>query len=336
MTAGEPSKFRALVVDEATPGAYRAALRDVSDSELPDGDVTVDVEYSTVNYKDALAIVQGRPVLRRFPMVPGIDLAGTVVESGSSEWTPGDGVVLNGWGAGEDRWGGLAQRARVEGEWLAPLPGDWTSRDVMVAGTAGFTAALAVATLERRGLRDAGEPVLVTGASGGVGTFAIMLLATVGVEVIAGSTTPDASDYLMGLGACEVIDSREIGTDVRPLDKQRWWGAIDNVGGSVLAGVLSSTKTSGAVAACGNAGGMDLPTTVAPFILRGVSLLGINAAMVPRRERLEAWSLLSERIPRARLAGVAEEVGLGDTIDTAVRLLANRVTGRVVVNVKQA
>ena len=334
MTVGKSSKFRALVVDEVAPGAYAAAVRDVSDTELPEGDVTVDVDYSTLNYKDALGIVHGRPVLRRFPMVPGIDFAGTVTESTSSEWQPGDAVVLTGSGAGEERWGGLAQRARVDGESLVPLPADWTCRDVMVAGTAGFTAALAVAALERRGLRAGGRPVLVTGASGGVGSFAIMLLAAVGIEVIAGSTSPDASDYLTSLGAHEVIDSRELGADVRPLGKQRWWAAIDNVGGAVLAGVLSSTAANGAVAACGNAGGMDLPTTVAPFVLRGVSLLGINSVLVPRAERVEAWTLLCERIPRRRLADIVEEIRLDDAIDTAARLLANQVTGRVVVNVK--
>src|SRR5215470_15040868 len=325
--------FAALVGDE-TDGGYVAAVREVDDADLPDGDVTVDVEWSTVNYKDALAIANGRPVLRSFPMVPGIDFAGTVVESSSSEWNPGDPVVLNGWGVGEDRWGGLAQRARVDGRWLVAVPDGWSTRDAMVAGTAGYTAALAVVTFERHGIDRHAGPVLVTGASGGVGSFAVMLLAALGVEVLAGSSTPEASDYLRGLGASEIVDSRELGTDVRPLGSQRWNAAVDNVGGSVLAGVISATRYGGAIAACGNAGGMDLPTSVLPFILRGVSLLGIESVRMPRPDRIEAWTLLAERIPRARLADVAHEVGLAGAVETATRLLANQITGRVVVDVR--
>ncbi|MET0628523.1 MAG: MDR family oxidoreductase [Acidimicrobiia bacterium] len=325
--------FSALVVSEATDG-FEASVRDVDEADLPDGDVTVDVEYSSINYKDALAIVNGKPVLRQFPMVPGIDLAGTVSASSSDEWSVGDTVVLDGWGVGEERWGGLAQKARVDGSWLVPVPDGWSTRDAMAVGTAGFTAALAVSALDDHGLTAPG-PVLVTGASGGVGSFAIMLLAAGGIDAIAASRTPGAASYLTSLGASEIIDSTELGTDVRALGKQRWWGAIDNVGGSVLAGVISSTTAGGAVAACGNAGGMDLPTTVAPFILRGVSLLGIDSVRVPRAARLAAWAMLAERVPRERLAEVTAEVGLAEAIPTAKRLLANDLTGRVVVDVRR-
>lgn len=326
--------FPALVISE-TEGGSEAAVREADDSELPEGDVLVDVEYSTVNYKDALAIVNGKPVVRSFPMVPGIDFAGTVAESSSPDWKPGDTVVLDGWGIGEERWGGLAARARVDGGWLVPVPDGWTTRDAMIVGTAGYTAALAVHALEEHGLAKGVGPVLVTGASGGVGSFAIMLLAAGGIDVIAASRTPDAADYLTGLGAGEIVDSTELGTDVRPMGKQRWWGGIDNVGGSVLAGVLSATAAGGAVAACGNAGAMDLPTSVAPFILRGISLLGIDSVRVPTPARLEAWAMLADRIPRDRLDAVVQEVALADAIPTADRLLANEITGRVVVDVRR-
>jgi acrylyl-CoA reductase (NADPH) len=325
--------FSALVVSEATDG-FEAAVREVDEADLPDGDVTVDVEYSSINYKDALAIINGKPVLRQFPMVPGIDFAGTVSASRSDEWSVGDAVVLDGWGVGEERWGGLAQKARVDGSWLVPVPDGWSTRDAMAVGTAGFTAALAVGALDDHGLTAPG-PVLVTGASGGVGSFAILLLAAGGINAIAASRTPDAASYLTSLGASEIIDSTELGTDVRALGKQRWWGAIDNVGGSVLAGAISSTTAGGAVAACGNAGGMDLPTTVAPFILRGVSLLGIDSVRIPREARLAAWAMLAARVPRERLEEVTAEVGLAEVVPTAARLLANDLTGRVVVDLRR-
>lgn len=323
--------FAALVVDETDDGIH-AGVRDADEQELPDGDVTVDVEWSSVNYKDALAIVRGKPVVRSFPIVPGIDLAGTVAESASPQWQPGDAVLLCGWGLGEERWGGLARRARVDGSWLTALPDGWTTRDAMAVGTAGFTASLTAGVLERS--VPAPGPVLVTGASGGVGTFAVLLLSAAGYDVIAGTTTPDATDYLHDLGATEIVDTREIGTDVRPLAKPRWLGAVDNVGGAVLAGVISATGPDGVVAAVGNAGGMDLPTTVAPFILRGVSLVGVNSVRVPAATRTEAWRRIADRIDRERLGAVVEEIGLGDTIDTARRILANEVTGRVVVDVR--
>ncbi|MFI5048086.1 MAG: acryloyl-CoA reductase [Acidimicrobiia bacterium] len=323
--------FSALIVSETDEGC-RPEVRDAADAELPDGDVTVDVEYSTVNYKDALAIVNGKPVLRTFPIAPGIDAAGTVAESSSADWSVGDAVVMSGWGVGEERWGGLGQRTRVDGSWLTPVPEGWTTRDTMIVGTAGVTAALAVGAIERT--VAAPGPVLVTGASGGVGTFSIMLLAARGYDVLAGTTTPDASAYLEGLGATELVDSRELGADIRPLAKPRWAGAIDNVGGPVLAGVISSTNADGTIVACGNAGGMDLPTWVAPFILRAVCLQGLQAVRVPAAARREAWGMLADRVPRARLDAIAEEVGLAGAIETATRILANQVTGRVVVNVR--
>jgi acrylyl-CoA reductase (NADPH) len=326
--------FSAIVIRETADG-FDAAVRDVDDAELPEGNVTIDVEHSTVNYKDALAIVNGKPVVRTFPMVPGIDLAGTVTESSDDAWSPGDAVVLNGWGVGEEHWGGLAQRARVDGSWLIPTPAGYSSRDAMAVGTAGYTAMLAVRALERGGVGASNGPVLVTGASGGVGSFAVIVLAAMGVDVIAATRSPDASSYLTELGAKEIVDSTEIGTDVRPLSKQRWAGAIDNVGGSVLAGVISATTYGGTVVACGNAGGMDLPSSVAPFILRGVSLVGIESVRTPTAARLDAWTALTERVPRALLDTVAQSVDLAGAIPVAHRLLANEITGRVVVDVRR-
>jgi acrylyl-CoA reductase (NADPH) len=323
--------FSALVVEESDDGV-RAEVRDADDEELPEGDVTIDVEFSGVNYKDALAIVDGRPVVRAFPLVPGIDLAGTVASSASPHWRPGDAVLLCGWGLGEERWGGLAERARVDGAWLTALPDGWTARDAMAAGTAGFSASLAAGILEPSVPRPG--PVLVTGASGGVGSFAVMLLSAAGYDVVAATTTPDASAYLRDLGAVELVDTREIGADVRALGAQRWAGAVDNVGGDVLAGVISCTGAGGVVASVGNAGGMDLHTTVAPFILRGVSLAGVNSVRVPAPSRADAWQRLADRIPRARLRDVTERVGLDGAVDAAARVLSNRVTGRVVVDVR--
>jgi acrylyl-CoA reductase (NADPH) len=244
-------------------------------------------------------------------------------------------VLVNGWGVGEERWGGLAQRARVHGAWAVATPDEFSTRDAMVVGTAGYTAALAVRALEAGDVTPASGPVVVTGASGGVGSFAVILLASLGYEVVAATRTPSSSSYLTGLGATEIIDSDELGTDVRPLGTQRWSGAVDNVGGSVLAGVLSSTNSGGTVAACGNAGGMDLPTSVAPFILRGVTLVGIESVRVPVPQRIDAWSLVAQHTPRTLLDAVGEEIGLAEAIPAAQRLLANEITGRVVVDVRR-
>ena len=279
--------------------------------------------------------MNGKPVVRTFPMVPGIDFAGTVAESSAPAWKAGDAVVLNGWGVGEERWGGLATRARVDGSWLVATPAAFSARDAMVVGTAGYTAALAVRALEAGGVAPTSGSVVVTGASGGVGSFAVILLSSLGYDVIAATRTPGSSSYLTELGAKEIVDSDELGTDVRPLGKQRWAGAIDNVGGSVLAGVISATGYGGTVVACGNAGGMDLPTSVAPFILRGVSLVGIESVRAPAEARADAWALLAERTPRALLDAVGEEIGLGDVVPSARRLLANEITGRLVVDVRR-
>jgi acrylyl-CoA reductase (NADPH) len=324
--------MRALVISELESGVD-TSVRDVDDGDLPEGDVTVDVEYSTVNYKDALAIRRGRPVVRSFPMVPGIDFAGTVVSSSHSEWNAGDAVVLNGWGVGEERWGGLAERARVDGAWLIPKPAALSARDCMAVGTAGYTAMLAVRALQREGLDASAGPVLVTGATGGVGSFAIAALAALGVDVIAATGKREGS-YLTELGAKEIVDRDEIGADLRPLSKQRWMHAIDNVGGNVLAGVLSSTQYGGTVIACGNAGGMDVPTTVAPFILRGVRLIGIESVRAPIPARVDAWDALSTLVPRERIEGVVREVALPDAVEVADALLAGEMTGRVVVDVR--
>jgi acrylyl-CoA reductase (NADPH) len=325
--------MRALVISELESGVD-TSVGDVDEADLPEGDVTVDVDYSTVNYKDALAIVRGRPVVRSFPMVPGIDFAGTVVSSSHADWGVGDPVVLNGWGVGEERWGGLAERARVDGDWLIRRPAELTARDCMVLGTAGYTAMLAVHALQREGLDAGSGSVLVTGATGGVGSVAIAILASLGVDVIA-ATGKREEPYLTELGAKEVVDRDEIGADVRPLGKQRWAHAIDNVGGTVLAGVISSTAYGGTVVACGNAGGMDLPTTVAPFILRGVRLVGIESVRMPTAARIEAWDTLSARIPRELIDTVGREIALPDSVQVAESLLAGDMTGRVVVDVRR-
>ncbi len=325
--------MRALVISEMEAGV-ETSVRDVDEAELPEGDVTVDVEYSTVNYKDALAILRGRPVVRSFPMVPGIDFAGTVVSSSHAAWAVGDPVVLNGWGVGEERWGGLAERVRVDGEWLIPKPAPLSARDCMVLGTAGYTAMLAVRALQREGLDAGSGAVLVTGATGGVGSFAIAILASLGVDVIA-ATGKREEPYLRELGAKDIVDRDELGADVRPLSKQRWAHAIDNVGGNVLAGVLSSTAYGGTVVVCGNAGGMDLPTTVAPFILRGVRLVGIESVRAPIPVRVDAWDTLSTRVPCQLIETVGREIALAEAVATAEALLAGEMTGRVVVDVRR-
>jgi acrylyl-CoA reductase (NADPH) len=326
-------RVRAVVISEAN-GGVATFVRDVDDAELPEGDVTVAIEYSTVNFKDALAMLRGRPVVRSFPMVPGVDFAGTVVSSEHDGWRPGDQVVLNGWGVGEERWGGLAQRARVHGEWLIAKPADLSTRDCMVLGTAGFTAMLAVRALQQEGLDARDGPVLVTGATGGVGSFAIAILASLGIDVIAATGKSRAAQYLNELGARDIIDRDELGANLRPLSKQRWQAAIDNVGGAVLAGVISATQYGGTVVACGNAGSMDLPTSVAPFILRGVRLVGIESVRAPIPARVDAWKRLSELLPRDLIEAVGREIRLHESIDAAATMLAGENTGRVVVDVR--
>lgn len=326
--------FNAVLIEKDDAG-YRASLRELDDAALPEGDVTVKVEYSTLNYKDGLAITGKGPVVRKFPMVPGIDLAGTVEASSHPGIAIGDRVLLNGWGVGEGHWGGLAQRARLKGEWLVPLPAAFTPRDAMAIGTAGYTAMLCVMALERQGVTpDKGE-VLVTGANGGVGSVAVAVLAGLGYTVVASTGRPDEADYLKALGATEILDRAQFAAPGKPLARERWAGAVDTVGSHTLANVCASTRYRGTVAACGLAQGMDLPATVAPFILRGVTLVGIDSVMAPREERIEAWRRLARDLDPAKLALMTREIGLGETIDTAAALLEGKVRGRVVVDVNR-
>jgi acrylyl-CoA reductase (NADPH) len=326
--------FRAIRIDKDDAG-YRAALAELAESELPDGDVEVRVAYSTINYKDALAITGKGPVVRKFPMVPGIDFAGVVEKSSHADYQAGDAVLLNGWGVGETHWGGLAQKARVKGDWLVALPAEFTPRQAMAIGTAGYTAMLCVLALERHGVTPAKGEVLVTGASGGVGSVAIAILAKLGYQVVAASGKPAESDYLKALGAVEIIDRALLAAPGKPLARERWAGAVDVVGGVTLANVLAATKYRGAVAACGLAGGMELPSTVAPFILRGVTLAGIDSVMCPYADRLLAWQRLGVDFDAAKLDAISTEIGLGEAIPTAGKLLEGKLRGRVVVDVNR-
>jgi acrylyl-CoA reductase (NADPH) len=298
-----------------------------------EGDVTVAVGWSTVNYKDGLAITGRAPVVRRFPMIPGIDFAGEVETSSHPEWHPGDRVILNGWGVGETHLGAYGEKARVKGQWLVRLPERMSPREAMAVGTAGFTAMLSVMALERHGLKPDSGPVVVTGAAGGVGSVAVALLAKLGYQVTASTGRPQEAEYLKGLGASEVIDRAELAGPVKPLAKERWAGGVDSVGSTTLANMLSMTKYGGAVAACGLAGGMDLPTSVAPFILRGVSLLGIDSVHCPQNRRQEAWRRLDSDLDRGKLEAMTTQIGLPEVIETAGRILEGRVRGRIVVKV---
>jgi acrylyl-CoA reductase (NADPH) len=326
------STFKAIVVDKAESG-QTVGLADFDERELMEGDVTVGVEYSTLNYKDGLALTGKAPVVRRFPMIAGIDFAGTVQSSSHPAWKPGDKVILNGWGLGETHLGGYAQKARVKGDWLVRLPQSMSTRQAMAIGTAGYTAMLAVMALERAGVAPARGAVIVTGAAGGVGSVAIALLAKLGYTVIASTGRPAEAGYLKGLGATEVIERKELTGPVRPLSKERWAGGIDAVGSTTLANVLSMTRYGGAVAACGLAGGMDLPTSVAPFILRGVSLIGIDSVMCPLAMRQQAWGRLETDLDQAKIAAMTAEIGLGEVIDAGARVVAGEVRGRIVVKV---
>src|SRR6188768_3770648 len=299
-----------------------------------DGDVTVRVEWSTVNYKDGLAVSGKAPVVRRFPMIPGIDFVGMVEASTHPEWKPGDRVILNGWGVGETHLGAYAEKARVRGDWLVPVPSGMTGREAMAIGTAGYTAMLAVMALERQGLTPERGPVVVTGAAGGVGSVAVTLLAKLGYHVIASTgRAQEAAEYLKGLGAAEIIDRSELTGAVRPLARERWAGGIDSVGSATLANLLSMTKYGGAIAACGLAGGMDLPTSVAPFILRGVSLLGIDSVQCSPKERTEAWQRLDSDLDRGKLEAMTSQIGLSEVIEMARSILDGRVRGRIVVKI---
>ncbi|MFK3942721.1 MDR family oxidoreductase [Pseudomonas monteilii] len=326
--------FKAILIDKAAHG-QQAHVTDLDDDQLPTGTVTVRVAYSTLNYKDALAITGQSPVVRQFPMVPGIDLAGTVEHSDHADWKAGDRVVLNGWGVGERHWGGLAQRARLDGDWLVPMPAGLDERQCMAVGTAGYTAMLCLMALERHGLTPDQGPVLVTGASGGVGSFAVSLLAQAGYQVIAATGRAEEADYLRTLGASEVMARSELSEPGKPLGKERWAAAIDSVGSHTLANVCAGTRSEGLVAACGLAQGMDFPSSVAPFILRGVSLLGINSVTQPYARRVEAWQRLDTVLDRQQLDLITHSIGLDEALDRAPTLLAGQVRGRLVVDVNR-
>ncbi|BCD88444.1 alcohol dehydrogenase [Pseudomonas solani] len=326
--------FKGILIDKVDAG-YRATLAELDEAQLPEGDVTVQVDYSTLNYKDGLAITGKGPVVRKFPMVAGIDLAGTVEASDNPAFKAGDRVLLNGWGVGETHWGGLAQKARLNGDWLIPLPAGFTPRQAMAIGTAGYTAMLSVLALERNGVTPDKGPVLVTGANGGVGSFAIALLARLGYQVAASTGRPQEAEYLKHLGAAEIIDRASLSEPGRPLGKERWAGAVDSVGSHTLANVCAGIRYGGAVAACGLAQGMDFPASVAPFILRGVTLAGIDSVMRPRADRIEAWDRLVRDLDLALLDEITSEIGLGEAVLSASELLEGRVRGRVVVDVNR-
>ena len=326
------STFKAIVIEKGDSG-QSVALKDFDEKDLMEADVTVRPEWSTINYKDGLAITGKAPVVRRFPMIAGVDLAGTVESSSHPDWKAGDKVICNGWGLGETHLGAYAQKARVKGDWLVRVPTTMSTRDAMAIGTAGYTAMLAVIALERAGLTPDKGPVIVTGAAGGVGSVAVALLAKLGYPVIASTGRPQEGDYLNGLGASEILDRKELEGPAKPLAKERWAGAVDSVGSTTLANVLAMTRYGGAVAACGLAAGMDLPSSVAPFILRGVSLLGIDSVMCPLPRRKEAWKRLETDLDRTKLAAMTSEIPLSGVIGTAPSILSGGVRGRLVVKI---
>ena len=323
--------FRALMLEKNE--AFQASLKQVDEAALPPGDVTVQVAYSTLNYKDGLAICHKSPVMRVWPMVAGIDGAGTVTESSHPAWKVGDRVVLNGWGVGETHWGCLAEKARLKGDWLVRLPSGFTPRQAMAIGTAGYTAMLCVMALERHGLQAGQGEVLVTGASGGVGSVAVALLSALGHRVVASTGKAAEHDFLRRLGAAEVIERSALSEPGKPFQKERWSAVVDTVGSHTLANALAQTRYGGAVAACGLAQGMDLPTTVMPFILRNVALLGVDSVMAPLALRQQAWDRLARDLKPDVLESLTEEIGLDQAIDKAADLMAGRVRGRVVVKI---
>jgi len=326
--------FNALLIEKDDAG-YRASVKALDDTQLPEGEVTVRVAYSTINYKDGLAITGKSPVVRKFPLVAGIDFAGTVEASTDPRFAPGQAVVLNGWGVGETHSGGLAQRARVKADWLLPLPAGLTPRQAMAIGTAGYTAMLCVMAIEKHGIAPGSGDILVTGANGGVGTVAITLLAKLGYRVVASTGRLQEADFLKSLGAVDVISRDELSAPGRPLGKERWAGAIDAVGSHTLANACAGTRYGGAVAACGLAQGMDFPGSVAPFILRGVTLYGIDSVMCPMPRRAEAWARLAKDLDLAKLDTLTHEIGLSEAIAAGSDILAGKVRGRLVVDVNR-
>jgi acrylyl-CoA reductase (NADPH) len=326
--------FKAISINKVD-GNYSAQLADVNEADLPAAPVTVRVEYSTINFKDGLAITGKSPVVRKFPMVPGIDFAGVVEASDSPEWKAGDRVLLNGWGVGEGHWGGLAQKARVNAEWLQRVPEQFTNRQAMAIGTAGYTASLCVDALLKFGVTPAQGEVLVTGASGGVGSVAIALLTKAGFNVAASTGKAAEADYLKALGARTIIDRNELSAAGKPMQKERWAAAVDSVGSFTLANVCAQTRYGGAVAACGLAQGMDFPASVAPFILRGVSLLGVDSVMAPRAKREAAWGRLARDLDAAAIERLSQVVGLGAAIGAGQDIVSGKIRGRVVVDVNK-
>lgn len=324
--------FKALIIENDEQG-YRALLKDLPESQLPDHDVTLDVSYSSLNYKDALAICNKGPIVRQFPMVPGIDFVGRVTASRHPDWKEGDMALLTGWGVGEKQWGGLAQKASVSGDWLVRVPASLTPLQTMAMGTAGLTAMLCVMALEKQGITPAHGPVLVTGASGGVGSYSVSLLARLGYEVIASSGRASDHAYLIDtLGAASVIDRDELSQPGKPLAKERWAAAIDSVGSHTLANVLAATRRDGAVAACGMAQGLDLPASVAPFILRGVTLAGVDSVLCPTPLRQQAWQRLGELLDGERLSRLSRVIPLSEAKQGAQDLLDGKVQGRLIVD----
>lgn len=327
-------RFKAIWItrNEGEKKQNPAEVREISLDDLMEGDVTVRVEHTTVNYKDGLAITGASPVVRKFPMIPGIDLAGEVVTSTHADYRPGDKVLLNGWGVGEVHMGAYAGMARLSGDWLIPLPKGLSGAQAMAIGTAGYTAMLCVLALEKAGVSPDRGPVVVTGAAGGVGSVATAVLAKLGYHVIASTGRASEETYLKDLGAAEIIDREELSEPGRPMGKERWAGGVDVAGSHTLANVLAQTQYGGAVAACGLAQGMDLPSSVAPFILRGVSLLGIDSVMAPKARRIEAYDRLVKDLDMAKLAEMTTEIGFDDIIGKASDILAGKVRGRLVVN----
>jgi len=326
--------FRAIVL-ERHEQETRAALVDLDESALPPGDVTVRVAYSSLNFKDALAITGRGSIVKKWPLVPGIDLAGVVEARDDPAWKPGELVIVNGWGIGESHWGGLAQKARLSSQWMLRLPAAYSLRQAMAIGTAGFTAALCVMALQRHGLEPGGPEILVTGATGGVGSVAVALLAGLGYAVTASTGRPHESDYLKSLGAAHVIDRTALSEPGKPLQSERWAGVVDTVGSHTLANACAATRWNGAVAACGLAQGSDFPSTVMPFILRGVTLYGINCVFVDTATRTKAWQLLSDHVSGDRLERMTREIGLSDVIEQSAALLDGRLHGRTVVDVNR-
>lgn len=326
--------FKAILINKDDKG-YRAQVTNIDEAALPEGDVHVKVHYSTLNYKDGLAITGKSPIVRSFPMVPGIDLTGEVIKSASPEFKPGDLVLLNGWGVGESHWGGLAQEARLKSEWLIPLPKAFTAKQSLAIGTAGYTAMLCIMALQKHGVRPSDGEILVTGAAGGVGSFAVSLLHQLGYTVVASSGRLEEANYLKNLGANEVIDRVTLSQPGKPLVKERWAAVVDSVGSHTLANACAATKANGAVAACGLAQGMDFPGTVAPFILRGITLYGINSVTQAKQKRIEAWNQLATLCKPDQLLEIAKEISLEEAIAVASDLIDGKVRGRVIVDVNR-